>query len=144
MGRYSPYADSETATPKWKPGEELAASGFVAMSLLLAIDVGISIWRIFKKRQGLYFWCMTLGTLAVCLDVLGVIIKYFMLPKTLYLWPLYTLLIIGGWSIYVPAELLVLYSRLHLVIRSRKVHRWVLVLIVSSSFCLLVPTAIVV
>ncbi|MCJ1458187.1 hypothetical protein MMC28_008558 [Mycoblastus sanguinarius] len=139
---YSPYAVAETEPPKWKPGEELAASGFVAMSFLLFIDINVGIWRLFKRREGLYYWFMVLGTWGVLFDAVGVILKYFMLPQSLHLWPLYTLFIFGGWVIYAPAELLVLYSRLHLVCQSRKTQRWVLVLIISSAVTLIVPTGV--
>ncbi|MCJ1458577.1 hypothetical protein MMC28_008950 [Mycoblastus sanguinarius] len=142
MGPYSVYDVAETAPTKWKPGEELAASGFVAMTILLFADVNIGIWRIFKKKQGLYYWSMVLGTAGVLIDVVGIIIKYFV-PNCVYLWPFYTLCIVGGWTIYAPAELFVLYSRLHLVNQSRKVQRWVLIMILLGTFALILPTWVI-
>ena len=113
-GSYSPYSVAESVPPKWKPGEDLAAAAFVGISIFLVLDVNMGILRVFKKRQGLYYWSMQLGTVACLLDAVGVILKY-LVPNAGHVWSLYTLLLLGGWSIYAPAQLLVLYSRLHLV-----------------------------
>ena len=43
MSTYSPWSVSESAPPKWSPGEELAASGFVALIFYLVLDINISI-----------------------------------------------------------------------------------------------------
>lgn len=44
-----------------------------------------------------------------------------------------------GWSFMVTGQSLVLYSRLHLVIRSHKILRAVLVMIITSSIAVEVP-----
>ena len=49
-----------------------------------------------------------------------------------------------GWSIYAPAQLLVLYSRLHLINQNFRLQRWVLIMITSTIFLIIVPTWIVV
>ena len=51
---------------------------------------------------------------------------------------------LGSWSVFSLAELLVLYSRLHLVIQSPKVQRWVLIVIISTIFTFQIPTWVVV
>ena len=139
MGVYTPYAVAETEPTKWRPGEELAASGFVAINLLLFVDVNIAMWRLFKKRQGLYYWSMMSALIGILIDATGIIVKYF-IPHPLHLWPLYTLCLVGGWSIYAPAQLLVLYSRLHLVNQNLGVQRSVLVMVVASVLLLILPT----
>ncbi|MCJ1457114.1 hypothetical protein MMC28_007480 [Mycoblastus sanguinarius] len=139
---YSPYAVAENGPIQWKPGEELASSGFLAMSLLLFLDINIGVWRVFKKRRGLYYWSMTLGTWGILVDTIGTILKYYLQSKSLHLWPISALFMFCGWSVYVPAELFVLYSRLHLVNQSRKLKRWVLVLIISSMVAVIPPVAV--
>ncbi|KAK3168831.1 hypothetical protein OEA41_005279 [Lepraria neglecta] len=143
MSSYSPYAVAESEPPQWKPGEELAAAAFIGITLYLMLDVNVGIWRLFKKTQGLYYWTMKLGTLAVGVDAIGVIIKY-LVPNSGYIWPLYTTFMLVGWSIYAPAQLLVLYSRLHLINQGYQIQRWVLIMILSTLFCLVLPTWIVV
>ena len=98
---------AESEQPQWKPGENLAAAAFVGIALFIVLDVNLGIWRVFKKRIGYYYWSMKLGTLACAVDALGVILKY-LVPNSTRLWGLYTTLLLGGWSIYAPAQLLVL------------------------------------
>ncbi|KAF6217810.1 hypothetical protein HO133_006637 [Letharia lupina] len=143
MGIYSPYAVAESEQPQWKPGENLAAAAFVGIALFIVLDVNVGIWRVFRKRTGYYYWSMKLGTLACAVDALGVILKY-LVPNSAHIWGLYTFLLLSGWSIYAPAQLLVLYSRLHLVNESYRLQRWVLIMITSTIFLIIIPTWIVV
>lgn len=143
MGNYSPYAIAESEQPRWMPGENLAAAAFVGIALFITLDVNVAIWRIFKKRTGYYYWSMKLGTLACALDAIGVILKY-LVPNSGHIWGLYTLLLLVGWSTYAPAQLLVLYSRLHLVNESYRLQRWVLIMITSTIFTIIIPTWVVV
>ena len=122
-----------------RPGEELAASGFVAIVFYLFVDINLGIYRIFKRKQGLYYWCMILGTWGCVIDNIAVILKYFH-PNPEPLWPLYTLFILGGWTIYAPAQLLVLYSRLHLVNQNRNLQRGVLFMIIAVASLMIIPT----
>ena len=142
MDTYSAYSIDESGAPQWKPGENLAAAAFVGMALFLVLDVNVGIWRIVRKHTGYYYWSLQLGTLACAVDALGVILKY-LVPHSSHIWPLYTLLLLVGWSIYAHAQLLVLYSRLHFVKESYRLQRWVL-MITSTVFLIIIPTWIVV
>ena len=122
-----------------RKGEELAASGFVAIICYLFVDINIGISRVFKRKQGLYYWCMLLGTWGCLTNAIAVILK-FLMPNSEPLWPLYTLFILAGWTIYAPAQLLVLYSRLHLISQDRSVQRLVLTMIVSVALVAIIPT----
>ena len=122
-----------------RPGEELAASSFVALIFYLFLDINLGIYRVFKRRQGLYYWCMLLGTWGCVIDAIAVILKYF-LPNSERLWPLYTLFVLAGWTIYAPAQLLVLYSRLHLVNQDHVLQRWILIMIIAVATLMIVPT----
>lgn len=82
---------------------------------------------------------MLLGTLGCALDTIAVILKYF-LPNKKNLWPLYLVLILGGWTIYAPAQLLVLYSRLHLVNRDRRLQRCALIMVTVVPALLIIPS----
>ena len=143
MGPYSPYAISESEQPLWKPGEELAAAAFVGIGLYIVLDVNVAMWRVFRKRTGWYYWSMKLGTLACAVDALGVILKYFV-PNSGHIWGLYTFFLLSGWSVYAPAQLIVLYSRLHLINESNKLQRWVFMMIISTIIFIVVPTWVVV
>lgn len=143
MGIYSPYAVAESQQPQWKPGEDLAAAAFVGIALFIVLDVNVGMWRLFRKRTGYYYWSMQLGTIACAGDAIGVILKY-LIPNSAHIWGLYTFLLLGGWSVYAPAQLLVLYSRLHLVNQSYRIQRWVLMMIISTLFFIIIPTWVVV
>lgn len=142
MVSYSPYVFNEADPPEWRPGEEIAAAAFVGMTLYLFVEVNVIIYRAFKRRQGLYFWSMQIGTLGVLMSTVGIILKYFGSTSTNGIWPLYTLFIVVGWGVYATAQSLVLYSRLHLVIRNQRIQRYVLYMIVSTIFTFVVPQLI--
>ena len=126
-----------------RPGEKLAAIGFIAIVFYLFIDMNVGIHRMFKKKQGLYYWCMLLGTWGCVIDPIGLLVKeYASNPKPL--WPLYTLFILGGWTIYAPAQLLVLYSRLHMVNNNDKLQRCVLIMIITVASLIIIPTWVLV
>ncbi|KAL6720798.1 hypothetical protein ACLMJK_002723 [Lecanora helva] len=139
MGSDSAYAISESDPPKWRRGEELAASGFVAIILFLFVDISLSIYRVFKKKQGLYYWCMVLGTWGCLIDAIAVILKS-LRPNSETVWPLYTLFMVVGWTLYAPAQLLILYSRLHLVNQNHRLQRCVLIMIIVVSSFMIIPT----
>ncbi len=121
----------------------MAAAAFIGAAIYIVIDLNVGIFRIFKRRRGLYYWSMQLGTLFCLVDALGVILK-FLAPNTKHIWGLYTALLLCGWTVYAPAQLLVLYSRLHLVNDNHKTQRWVFYMIISTFFFLIIPTWVVV
>ena len=105
--------------------------------------MNFGIYRMFKKKQGLYYWCMLLGTWGCVIDPIGLLVKdYARNPKPL--WPLYTLFILGGWTIYAPAQLLVLYSRLHMVNNNDTLQRCVLIMIITVASLIIIPTWVIV
>ena len=136
--KYSVYAVAESQPPKWKPGEDLAASATVAVIFYLVLEVQIEILRAFKKRKGLYFWSIELGIWGCAIDAIGLSIKS--LARNTKVWPLNTLFIIGGWSIYVIAQLMILYSRLHFVCRSARTQRAVFWMIIVTTIALQIPS----
>ena len=143
MSSYSPYSIKLADPPKWRPGEDIAAGAFVGITLFLVVEVNVLIYRAFKKRQGLYFWSMQLGSLGIFISMLGLILKDFGSPRTDAIWPLYTLFTEAGWATYVTAQSLVLYSRLHLVMQNQKIQRYVFWMILSTIFTFILPTIVV-
>ena len=82
---------------------------------------------------------MLLGTWGCLTNAIAIVLKWF-LPNSENIWPLYTVFLLAGWTIYAPAQLLVLYSRLHLVNQNRKLQRGVLILIISVSTIMIIPS----
>ena len=141
--KYSPYSVEEAQPPKFQPHEEQAASAFAGMALLLVVEVNVEILRLFKVRKGLYFWSMWIAILGCGIDSIGVILK-FLSQDTTRIWPLYTLFLLSGWSLYAVLQLIILYSRLHLVNQSHKIQRFVLILTLATIPAFVIPTWIVV
>ena len=139
---FSPYAVPESEPPKWKPGELQAASAFIGCVFYLVFDINICILRLFKRKKGVYFWSLFLGSWGCLIDAIGVILK-FLVPVVGRAWPSYTILLLIGWSTYAPAQLFVLYSRLHLVNDNPKILRILLIMISSTLLTLVLPTWIV-
>ena len=142
MVSYSPYADAESAPPDWRPGEENAATAFLALTFYLILDVNIGIYRVFKRKQGLYFWSLVVATWGCAVDTIGVLLKNLKPEWGPRIWPFWTVLILGGWSSFATAECLILYSRLHLVNQSHKVQRNVLTMIIVGSLALVIPNCV--
>ncbi|KAL8792810.1 MAG: hypothetical protein Q9195_004623 [Heterodermia aff. obscurata] len=134
---YSVYSVDESGLPEWLPGEALAASAFLAMALLLVVEINVQIHRVFKYRRGVYFWAMQVGSLGCAVDALAVMLKN-LVPHSTKVWPLYTLMATTGWAVYTVAQLVVLYSRLHLVSHSQRIQKCVLYIIVVVSPILIV------
>lgn len=138
VNNLSPYAEAESGAPSWKVGEREAAIVFLSLTLYIILDVNVAIYRVFKKKQGLYYWSLIFATWGTAAVAVGNIFKN-LKPEWGVIWPLWTLLINGGWSVYAPAELLVLYSRLHLVNQNQRLHRWLLIMIIVGSTLIIIP-----
>ena len=134
---YSVHSIDESGPPEWLPGEARAASAFLAMVLLLVVEINIQIHRVFKYRRGVYFWAMQIGSLGCAVDAIGVMTKN-LVPHSTRAWPFYTLMATTGWAVYTVAQLMVLYSRLHLVLDSQLVQKCVFYIIVVVSPVLIV------
>lgn len=139
----SPYSLIQSAPPKWRPQEDHAASAFVGISFFLFLETIFEIFRVFKKRQGLYFWSLLIGVVSLPVNNIAILLKY-LVPGTQHVWPLYTLSALVSWSFFSIAQLLVLYSRLHLVVDNPRIQRWVLYLIVACGVLFILPIWIVV
>ena len=110
MTSHSPYHVSASAATEWMPGEKVAAGGFVALVIFLVVEMNVSIHRAFRKRQGLYYYSMLIGTWGCAIDANGIVKKNFLPPtrsRSSHVWTVALLCLLGGWSLYAPAQLLV-------------------------------------
>ncbi|KAJ5645631.1 hypothetical protein N7507_011642 [Penicillium longicatenatum] len=124
----------------------LAAEGDV-LRMVLIIFIGLSCYNIaelvvlvtatFRRWRGLYFWSLLAsGCLGVVPYMIGFMMKFFTRADTVLS---VTILTVGWWTM-VTGQSIVLYSRLHLVLRDEKTLIWVLRMIVFNFFLLQVPT----
>ncbi|CAG7920941.1 unnamed protein product [Penicillium olsonii] len=126
----------------------LASGGDMRQMILLAF-IGLSFYNIaelvilvpgtFRRWRGLYFWSLLIsGCLGVVPYSLGFLLKFFTRADSVLS---VTVLSIGWWTM-VTGQSVVLYSRLHLVLRDERILRRVFRLIIANVFLLHIPTTI--
>ncbi|KAE8153650.1 hypothetical protein BDV25DRAFT_148893 [Aspergillus avenaceus] len=112
---------------------------FSSIALYNAIELIILIFLVFNQYSGLYFWAMLLSNvLGVIPHAIGYLLEFFNKGPS---WLAVTLSTIGFYFM-VPGQSIVLYSRLHLVVQSRKVLHRIRLLIIFDTIILLVPTTV--
>ncbi|KAK4144815.1 uncharacterized protein C8A04DRAFT_11231 [Dichotomopilus funicola] len=112
---------------------------FVSLSLYNVAELGLMILSTFKRRRGLYFWSFVVATFGIAPYAIGFLLKG--LQLSLPGWG-YVTLIVVGWSCMVTGQSLVLYSRLHLVLRNAFRLRLVLAMIVTNAFICHIPITV--
>ena len=136
MSAYSIYDGIHGLVPEATLTEVGFISAFMALSLWLVLEFHVQVFRFFKKRSGLYFWSLLILSWGVLLHSIGYLLNWFAPDCP---WQVYALMDAIGWSMLVTAESLVLYSRMHLVTRNHKVHRFVLGMIIFTALFVQIP-----
>ncbi|KAI9930209.1 hypothetical protein MW887_012021 [Aspergillus wentii] len=112
---------------------------FIAISCYNVVELVILVLSTFRRWRGLYFWSLLLsGCFGVVPYSLGFLMKFFTHANSMASVTVLTL----GWWVMVTGQSLVLYSRLHLVLRDERILRRVLYMIIANFFLLHVPTTI--
>lgn len=111
---------------------------FFPIACYNALEIFVSIFHIFKRRHGLYFWSMQAATWGIPINVAFGITSIFTLipivPSTIgYL---------IGYYLMNISPLIVLYSRLHLVVAEVRKVRWILYIIIALSSIFVISTTV--
>ena len=117
----------------------MAIAAFTAVAWYNVIELNIQVFMTFKRHRGLYFWSLLISSYGCVLHALGFILKFFQLTR--HNWISVTIITIGWYSM-VTGQAVVLYSRLHLVVRERVILRGVLAMIIVDAFCFHIPTTV--
>ncbi|KAL2000323.1 hypothetical protein VTN02DRAFT_3279 [Thermoascus thermophilus] len=121
-------------------GLKIAMATFTGIACYNAIELVVLVFVTFRRYRGLYFWSLLLSAaLGVLPYSLGFLLKLFDLTSAG--WLSVTLLTLG-WYPMVTGQSVVLYSRLHLVLRCPQALRRVLAMIVVDAVCLHLPTTV--
>jgi hypothetical protein len=102
------------------------------------------IFTTFKRRSGLYFWSFIISTWGVAIWSIGFLLKNTGVTNHIpnhYL--LYMTFIEVGFVFMVTGQGFVLYSRLHIVLRSRRKLRWALYMVIFDAIICHVPIIVV-
>jgi len=103
---------------------------FIAIALYNVAELFFIIFATFKKRRGLYFWSFLVSTCGIGLYSIGFLLKDMSLSTQSIF---FVTLIVVGWASMVTGQSVVLYSRLHLVLRKPAKLRLVLIVSLPSK-----------
>ncbi|KAH7069370.1 integral membrane protein [Paraphoma chrysanthemicola] len=109
---------------------------FLSIALYNVIETTLLVFAVFKQRKGLYFWSFIIANWGIVPHGVGFILKFFRITTM----DLLSSAIIGvGWACMVIGQSVVLYSRLHLVVRDQTRIRWVLYMIIFNGIIIGIP-----
>ncbi|KAL8720751.1 MAG: hypothetical protein Q9225_002417 [Loekoesia sp. 1 TL-2023] len=117
----------------------MAIAAFTAVAWYNVMELNIQVFLTFKRHRGLYFWSLLISSYGCVLHALGFLLKFFRLTPNVYV---SVTIITIGWYCMVTGQAVVLYSRLHLVVREQKVLRGILAMIIVDAICFHIPTTV--
>lgn len=117
----------------------MVIASFTTLAWVNTIELQLRIWVIFQRYTGLYFWSLLLSSWGCAIHPLSFVLLDFKIWKNAHIAGVF----IGvSWWFMVTGQALVLYSRLHLVVRDKRKIRWVLIMIITNFFVLHIPIMI--
>lgn len=123
----------------WNPTIYCCIAAFSAVPMWMSIELTFQIFATFKRYTGLYFYSLMLCTWSITIRQIGRVCIYFVPGCNQIFSFVFAML---GWVGTVTGFAVVLYSRLHLVTRNRKILNGVLCMIVFSVFAFHLTTMI--
>ena len=135
----SPPAGTTGAPINFSEGLVMAIAAFTAVAWYNVAELNVQVFLTFKRHRGLYFWSLIISSYGCVLHALGFLLKFFALTTSTYL---SVTIITIGWYCMVTGQAVVLYSRLHLVVREQRVLRGILTMIIIDAICFHIPTTV--
>ena len=111
----------------------------LSIAIYMSMLVDLKVLSTFKRRNTLYFWALLVASWGIMSHSIGIILKWFVGSCP---WEVNTAFASFGWWGMVTGQSLVLYSRLHLVVRDFRILRAILVMIVLDFLVFQIPTTI--
>ncbi|KAI9372960.1 hypothetical protein BJX61DRAFT_552509 [Aspergillus egyptiacus] len=118
--------------------EVYALTVFASITFYTSFELIILCLVTFKRYHGVYFWSLLAASTCTSVNTLGFII-FFFVPVSPYL-PVTISLV--GWYFMVTGHSLVLWSRVHLVLRTRALLRAILYLIIANAILMHIPITV--
>ncbi|OAQ96050.1 hypothetical protein LLEC1_07754 [Akanthomyces lecanii] len=115
-------------------------AAFIGIAWYIGIEINASLFLLFKRRRGLYFWACALTSWGIILQPVFIILADFGVWKDPV--PSITLIYLT-WFIMVIPQSWVLYSRLHLLMHTDSVLRIVKYVLIFNSIVFSIPTMII-
>ena len=136
--RVAPVGGVAAGALPYSPVQYCILAAGTAVAWVYAVEINITIFLTFKRRNGLYFWSLLLSSWGIALHAMGFILKFLVGAN----WILACTIIDVGWVPMVTGQAFVLYSRLHLIVRSRRTLRLILGMIFFNAAALHLPTIV--
>ena len=111
----------------------------LTLAIYMSVLIDLKVFSTFKRRNTLYFWAILVTSWGIISHSTGIILKWFVGACP---WEVNTAFASFGWWGMVTGQSLVLYSRLHLVVRDHRILRAVLIMIIADFLIFQVPTTI--
>lgn len=118
----------------------MTLAAFTGISWYIGVEINISLFMLFRRQKGLYFWSCALCSWGVILQPLFIILADFQI------WPNLLgsiIMIYLTWFIMVVPQSWVLYSRLHLIVQNQKLLRIIMIVLSINSIVFSVPTIVI-
>ena len=112
---------------------------FLCVALYNTIELTFIIWGYFRRHSGMYFWSFNIATYGIVVYSLGWLFKATLSERGTWV---YVTMVAVGWVAMILGQSLVLWSRLHLVLRDDFKLRLILWLIIINSVCMFCPTLV--
>ncbi|KAF2103490.1 hypothetical protein NA57DRAFT_72465 [Rhizodiscina lignyota] len=123
----------------WNPTVFCLISSFFAVALYLSIELILQVWFTFKRHRALYYWSILITTLGIIGHVVAFTLKLFV-PGENEIGS--TFLAKISWVANTTGFSMVLYSRLHLVLRNSSVPHIVLAFILVDGLLFHTPVIV--
>lgn len=117
-----------------------AVECLLAIAFYNFVELVVLIQTAFKRRQGLYYWSFVVATWGIAVYSVGFLTKDLSLIRD---GSVYGTFIVVGWTCMVTGQSMVLWSRMHLLVRNKKTLRAMLVMIIVDAVIGHVPTSVV-
>lgn len=118
----------------------MTIAAFIGISWYIGIEINVSLFMLFQRQRGLYFWSCALCSWGVILQPLFIILADFRIWTDLV--GSITMIYLT-WFILVIPHSWVLYSRLYLIVQDQKLLRHVRYILMFNSVVFSVPTVII-
>lgn len=114
----------------------MVISAFAGIAWANTLEMQVRIFIKFKRFTGLYFWSLFLSSWGCAIHALGFLfLDFFIITQANAV----GVMIGVSWWCMVTGQALVLYSRLHLVVRDTRKVRWILIMIIMNFVILHLP-----
>lgn len=118
----------------------MTMAGLAAVSWYIGIEINLSLFLLFKRRRGLYFWSCAISAWGVILQPL------FMILADFDVWTDHVpslVMIYLTWFIMVIPQSWVLYSRLYLLMHETRALTTIKYILIFNSIVFSIPTMVI-